>query len=132
MLVVRTTENPAHSIREFVGSEQSVGLDDLSLAVYPLWLDGVLPRTLLGKQATYDPHSLAAFLDPTVVFSEPASDLFGDVPASVVPDEKQNLLAYSLQLLRQLHSRNRVVMALTGLPSTNLSHVSSNCGRSSP
>src|SRR5215210_5569664 len=98
MLVMRTIEDPAHPIRELVSSQRiAVGLDHLSLAVYPLRLDGVQPRALLGKEATYEPHSLAAFLDPAVVSSEPASDLFGDVPACVVPDQEQELLAHSFE-----------------------------------
>src|SRR5215204_452627 len=88
MLVMRTTENPAYPIRKLVGSKQPVWLDDLALAVYPLRLYGVQPRTPLRKKATHDPHPsfAAALLDPAVVSSEPAPDLPGDMPARVVPE----------------------------------------------
>ena len=56
MLVMSAIENPAYSVGEFVGFKQTVGLDDLALAVDPLGLYGVQPRTLLRKKATYDPH----------------------------------------------------------------------------
>src|SRR5215207_5150731 len=102
MLVMRTTENPAYPIRKLVGSKQPVWLDDLALAVYPLRLYGVQPRTPLRKKATHDPHPsfAAALLDPAVVSSEPAPDLPGDMPARVVPDEEQNLLADLFELLQ--------------------------------
>jgi hypothetical protein len=97
---MRTIEEPTYSVSEFVGSEQTVGFDDLALAVYPLGLYGVQPRTLLGQQAADDPHSLAALFDFSVVRSEPPADLFGDVPARVVPDKQQNLLSRRLELLK--------------------------------
>src|SRR5215208_3942226 len=99
MLVMRTTEDPANSVGELVSSQQSVGFYDLALAVYPFGLDGVQPRTLLRKKAADDPHSASALLDFSVVRSEPAPELFGDVPARVVPDEKQHSLARSFELL---------------------------------
>src|SRR5919199_229248 len=100
MLVVRTTENPAYPIRKLVGSKQPVGLDHFALAVYPLRLYGVQPRTLLRQQATHDPHSLTALLGSAVVSSEPAPDLPGDMPARVVPDEDHDLLADLFELLQ--------------------------------
>ena len=99
MIVMRTTKYPAYSVGELVSSQQSVGFDDLALGVYPLRLYGIEPRTLLGQQAAHDPHSALALLDFSVVLSEPAPDLFGDVPARVVPDEKQHSLARRLELL---------------------------------
>src|ERR687897_1176799 len=99
MLVMWTTKYPANSVCELVSSQQSVGFYDLALGVYPLGLYGIEPRTLLGQQAAHDPHSAPAVLEFSVVRSEPAPDLFGDVPASVVPDEKQHSLACRLELL---------------------------------
>src|SRR5512132_2649855 len=99
MLVMRATEDPANSVGELVSSQQSVGFDDLALAVYPVGLYGIEPRTLLRKKAAHDPHSAPALLDFSVVRSEPAPDLLGDVPARVVPDEEQHSLARRLELL---------------------------------
>src|SRR5919112_1185332 len=65
-------------------------LRPLALAVYPLGLYGIEPRTLLGQKAAHYPHSAPAVLDFSVVRSEPAPDLPGDVEGSVVPDEKQH------------------------------------------
>ena len=93
MLVMRTTEDPAYPVCEFVSSQQSVGFYDLALCVYPFGLDGVQPRTLLRKKATHDPYSPSALFDFSVVPSEPLSDLPGDMPTGVIPDEKQDSLA---------------------------------------
>jgi hypothetical protein len=99
MLVMRTTKYPANSVGELVSSQQSVGFYDLALAVYPLGFYGIEPRILLGQKAAHDPHSAPSLLDFSVVRSEPAPELFGDVPARVVPDEKQHSLAFRLELL---------------------------------
>jgi hypothetical protein len=100
MLVMRTIESPAYSVGKFVGSEQSVGLYNFALAMNPFGLDGVQPRTLLGQKTAQDPHSASALFHSAVVFSEPPADLFADVPAGVVPDQKKNLLARLFELLQ--------------------------------
>src|SRR5215213_10169405 len=99
MLVMRTTENLTDSVGELVSTEQPFGLCNLALAVYPLGLYGVQPRTFFRQKAAYDPHSFPTLFDFSVMPSEPASDLPGDVPGGVVPDEEQNLLADLLELL---------------------------------
>jgi hypothetical protein len=51
--------------------------------------------SLLGQKAAYDPYSgfAPALFDLAIVPAEPASDLFGDMPTGVIPDEKQDFLA---------------------------------------
>ena|SRR5215212_902408 len=87
MLVMRTTKDPAYPIRELVSTKHSLGLDHFALAMNPFGLYSVEPRTLLGQKATHNPHPLAALLDQAVVYAEPAPDLFGYVPGSIVPGE---------------------------------------------
>src|SRR5918994_4359618 len=99
MLVVRTIEDRAYSCGQLISREQPVGLYDLALAMDPLGLHRVEPRTLLGQKAAYDPHSRAAVFDLTVVRGNPPSYLFGDVPGSVVPDQHPYPLACRLELL---------------------------------
>jgi hypothetical protein len=98
MLVMRTTKYPAYPLGELVSSQEAVGLDHLSLAVYPFGLHGVQPWTLLRKKAAYDPNSTAALFDTAVMFPEPSSHLAAYVPARVVPDENQHFLASSFEL----------------------------------
>jgi hypothetical protein len=66
MFVVRTAESRAHSLDQLVGAKQTVGLDHLALAMNPLGLYCIEPRTLLGQQTTDDPHPflLALFESP--------------------------------------------------------------------
>src|SRR5215203_4329360 len=99
MLVVRTSEDRAHSLGQLVSCEQPLGLYNLALAMNPLGLHRVEPRALLGQKAAYDPHSLATVFNFSVVGGDPLSDLFGDVPGSVVPDQHPNLLARRSKLL---------------------------------
>src|SRR5215208_2962955 len=99
MLVMRTIEDPTDPVGKLVSAQESVGFDHLPLAVYPFGLDGVQPRILLGQQTAYDPHPLAALLDSAIMSSEPAPELPGDMPTCVVPDQEQDLLAYSFELL---------------------------------
>src|SRR5215204_6267525 len=129
MLVVRKIEDPAYPIRKLISSQQTVRFHDLALAVNPLGLDGVKPRTLLRKKAADDPHPASALLDFAVVSSEPAPDLPGDVPAGALSQMRTTTFFPAASSFSQHHRRNWVVMELTGLPSTNLSHVSSSSGR---
>ncbi len=125
MRLVSAAENLANPICELISAQQTVGLDHFALAVNPFGLYRVQPRALLGQKAAYDPDpgfSTALFNLP-VMLAEPAPDLAAYVPTGVVPDEKQNLLTNRLELLTTHHRRNRVVIPLTGRPSTNLTHV---------
>src|SRR5215217_7477936 len=116
MFVVGTVENLANSIGKLVCSEKSVGFDHLALAVNPLRFDGVQPRALLRKQATDDPRPITALFDSAVVGTEPTPNLFGDVPRSVVQMRTRTFLP-TASSFRTLHSRKRVVIEETCLPS---------------
>src|SRR5215212_532005 len=96
---MRTVEDPADPICQLVSCEQSVGLYNLSLAVYPLGLYGVKPRTLLRKKAAYDPNSFAAVFDFPVLRSDPPTHLVAYVPACVVPDQNPYPLARSFEFV---------------------------------
>src|SRR5215207_2438008 len=125
MLVMRTTEYPAHPSGKLVCSEQPLRLYDLALGVYPLGLYGVQPRTLLRKQATDDPHALAALLDAAVVLSEPPSRLSLETCQEALSQMRTRTFLPRASSFWRLHERNSVVIEETGLPSTNLIHVSS-------
>src|SRR5215212_1617185 len=97
MLVMRTTEDPADPLSKLVSAKQSLGLRDLAFAVDPLGLYGVEPRALGGQQARYYPNPKAAGFDFSVVRCDPLSNLSAFVPACVVPDKQQGLLASRLE-----------------------------------
>src|SRR5215210_1374487 len=92
-------EDPTDPIRKLVSREHHIGLDRLALAVDPLGLDRVEPRALLGQKAGYYAHSVATVFDLPVVGGEPFLDELALVPACVVPDQEQSLLAHSFELL---------------------------------
>src|SRR5215204_2761383 len=99
MFVMRTVEDSADSLGQLVSREQPVGLDHLALAMDPLGLYWIEPRTLLGQKAAYDPHAPAVLFDPAVVSSDPPSHLSAYMPAGVVPDQHPNSLADRFELL---------------------------------
>src|SRR5687767_14878996 len=132
MLVMRTTEDPADSVGELISAKRSLGLRDLAFAVDPLGLYRIEPRALGGQRARYYPNPQAAGFDLAVVGVDPDSHLswlLCQLALSQISSRASLPLASSLW---QLHWRNCVVMVLTGLPSTNLSHVSPSSGRYSP
>src|SRR5215218_7026574 len=102
MLVMRTIEDTTNPLGELVSAQRiiAVGLNHFSLAVYPLGFYDVQPRAVFGQQAAYDPHSFSTLFDMAVVRTEPAPDLLGDVPRSVVPDEDHDLLADLFELIQ--------------------------------
>ena len=132
MRLVGTSESSADPIGELVSTEQSLGLEHLAFTVNPLGLDGVEPRALGGQEARYDSYPTASVLGFPVMGGDPASDLSALMPACVVPDKKQSLLAPRLEPLAAVPEELRGVMELTGRPSTNLSHVFSSSGTYSP
>src|SRR5215210_8322835 len=93
MLFVSTAEDFANPLGELVSTEQPLGLNYLAFGVNPLRLYCVEPRALGGQQTRHYPDPMAAGFDTAVVGGDPASDLMAFMPACVVPDEKQSLLA---------------------------------------
>src|SRR5829696_6685795 len=97
MLVVRTIEDPADSVSELISAKQSLGLCNLAFGVDPPGLYSIEPRALGGQQARYYPHPMAACFDLAVVGGDPVTHLSALVPACVVPDQQQGLLASRLE-----------------------------------
>src|SRR5678815_4238413 len=93
MLFVSTAEGPANPLGKLVSTKQPLGLNYLPLAMDPLGLYCVEPRALGGQQRRHYPEPMAAGFDLAVVGGDPASHFMAFVPACVVPDEKQSLLA---------------------------------------
>src|SRR5215207_4435857 len=93
MLFVSTAEDFANPLSELVSTEQPLSLNYLAFAVNPLGLYCIEPRALGRQQTWHYPDPMAAGFDTAVVGTDPASDLMAFMPACVVPDEKQSLLA---------------------------------------
>src|SRR5918996_3869271 len=99
MRLMGTAEDPADPICELVSIEQPLGFCDLPLAVHPLGFYGVKPRTLGGQEACDYAYSTAAFFDLAVVGADPVAHPTAFVPARVVPDQQQGLLAPLFELV---------------------------------
>src|SRR5215210_2949883 len=93
MLLVSTAEDPANPVGELVSTEQPLGLNYFAFAMNPLRLDGIEPRALGRQQTPHYPDPMAAGFAFAVVGGDPASHLMAFMPACVVPDKKQSLLA---------------------------------------
>src|SRR3954469_3786575 len=133
--MVRAIEGKTHPLRQLLSAEQTIGLRDTALAVHPLGFYRVQPRALSRQVATYDPHALlllVALLHLPVVLLYPPPDLLAHVPAGVVPHQHQLTFLPTAASSSEHHERNRVVIPLTGRPSTKRSHVSLNSGMNSP
>src|ERR671921_1835081 len=99
MRLMGTAEDPADPICELVSIEQPLGFCDLPLAVHPLGFYGVKPRTLGGQEARDYAYSTAAFFDLAIVGADPVAHPTAFVPARVVPDQQQGLLAPLFELV---------------------------------
>src|SRR5215207_1790988 len=99
MFFVSTAEDFANPLGELVSTEYPLGLYYLAFGVDPLGLYRIEPRALGWQQARHYPNPNAAGFDTAVVCDDPISHPVTLVPRSVVPDEKQSLLAPTLKLL---------------------------------
>ena len=128
MLVVRTLDCRADPLGQLVGTEQTRGLYHLALAVNPFGFDRVEPRALLGQQRqvtilTPEPLTLTSRL--CLPIQRRTSRLMCQLALSQI--NTQTFLPMAANFSEH-HSKKRVVMALTGRPSTKRSHVFSNSG----
>src|SRR5215210_6781237 len=97
MLFVSAAEDPANPLGELVSSQQPLGFERLAFGVNPLGLYRIEPRTLGWQQTRYYPDPTAACFDTAVVGADPISHPMALVPARVVPDQEQGLLASRLE-----------------------------------
>jgi hypothetical protein len=132
MRLMDTAEGATDPVGKLISADQPLGLNYLAFAMNPLGLYRIEPRTFGGQQTRHYPDPAATIFDVAVVGGDPASHPMALMPACVVPNKEQGLLASPLELLAEHHPRNCVVIALTGLPSTNLSQVSLNSSRYIP
>jgi hypothetical protein len=132
MLVMGTTKRPAHPVGEFVRAQHSIELlHDLALAM----------RTHFGSMEFS--HGLC-FGSRQLTILTPASLPLSFTSRLCLPSHRLTSLEMcqlafsqirrrvflpSLSWPSQHHERNRVLIVLTGLPSTKLIHISSRRGR---
>src|SRR3954453_4103994 len=86
------------TIPNFAGRQLPRRLNDRFLAVLPLRLDRVQPRTLDRQATRQDAHS-PLLLGSPVVLLDPTPHSPTDVPRGVVPDHQKRFLALGCQPL---------------------------------
>ena len=67
MRFMRTSERGAGPLGDLVGRQEPRRLQHPALAMHPLGLDRIQPRTLARQQAAEDAQALPAALDPLIV-----------------------------------------------------------------
>jgi hypothetical protein len=128
MLVMRTIENLTDPVGEFVSAEQSVGLYNLALAVDPFGSMALSHGLRFGRRQLTILTPQPLFLTSRLCF--PSYLLSSRLMCQLALSQmRTNTFLPISSSFSQHHERNRVVMELTGRPSTNLSHVSSSSGR---
>ena len=118
-----TTKDLADPIRELVSREHPIGLDRLAFAMNPLGLYRVEPRALLGKKAG---HTMRTPLSLSFTLRLWAAIHFLtnlEMCQEALSQTNTSAFLPNSSSRRQLHSRNCVVMTLTGRPSTNRSQL---------
>ena len=85
------------AVSDLLGAEQSSGLDNGALAMHPLGLDRVEPRTLDRQEARHDAHALPTLLDLPIVGTNPGPHPLAHVPGGIVPDQQPHADARLLQ-----------------------------------
>src|SRR4029453_9548134 len=96
MVAAKVSTDP---LGHFVSREEAGGLNDSTLAVHPVGLNAIEPRTLARQKAGHDAHSLVLLPDLAIVGADPGAYLLAKVPGSIVPDQDQGGLAERLQFL---------------------------------
>ena len=87
VVFMRAAEIGTGAVGDLVGREQPGGLNDGALAMDPLGLDGLEPRTLDRQIAGREAHPLALLVDLLVMAADPGSHHLADMPGGVVPDQ---------------------------------------------
>ena len=132
MFVVWTVEGHAYSLGQLVGTEQTIGFYHPPFAVNPFGLYGVQPRALLGQKAADDAYSMSAVFDLLVVRAYPGVHLPLWMCQLALSQINTQTFLPTAASFSEHHDTKRVVMGLTGRPSTSLSHIFSSSGTKSP
>ena len=85
MLFVGTAIGVTHPVGQFGWGEQAIRINHSPLAMNPLWLNGIEPRTLGRKRADHDAYPLSVLPHPAVVLSDPAFNQPADMLGGIVP-----------------------------------------------
>ncbi len=88
-----------NALSELFCREQSVGFNDGSFAMHPLWLNRIEPGTFGGQEEGQNAHAFTILPDLLVVLTDPGANGLAFVPGSIIPDQEPVALALGGQAL---------------------------------
>lgn len=98
MRFVRTLKIRTHAVGHLLGREQPIRCDNVTLTMYPMWLDRVEPRALDRQRTRNKSHAFPVLFHLLIVLAYPVLDGATDVPRRIVPRHEQGDLTLLLQL----------------------------------
>src|SRR6266849_10629510 len=101
MLFIRTIEGITDTLGKFMRGEQAISFHHPTLAMQPFGFNWVEPGAFDGQIARQYPHSVTSsfIFDLVVVLPDPLTDLFADMPGSIIPHQHEHSLAHLPQLM---------------------------------
>ena len=124
------SEIRTNSLSQLLRRKQTVGFHYSPLAMHPLWLNWVKPGTLCRQKERQDAYPLVFLLDLLVVLANPGAHLLASMPRGIIQRLGSQAALPCLCNWVQHHSRNWVVMSLTGRPVTKRISIFSRAGSS--
>src|SRR6266487_3783195 len=97
MRFIGTPKVGTNALSQLLGRQQMVGFDDSTLAVDPLWLDGIEPGAFRRQKERQNAYPFSRLSDLLVVLTNPGAYLLTHMPGGVIPDQQPGRLALDLQ-----------------------------------
>ncbi len=88
MRFIRRSIISADSLSQLFSSEQGIGLDNVTLAVDPLGLNGVEPGTFCRKIQGQDTHVFLFFPHFNIMQTNPGTHHFAHMPGGIIPNQQ--------------------------------------------
>ena len=93
----RTIQGTINLLFQFSRRQFSTRLYNSPFPMYPFWFNRIQPGAF-GWQGTHpDANTLSQHRHLAIMFSNPVSNIFADMPGSVIPDQDQNPFTLGLK-----------------------------------
>ena len=98
MLKMNAPKGGTDFIGQFLFRERTVWFDNTALTMSPLGFNRIEPGALDRQETTQNTNTFSAALDTLIVFSDPCTHSFAGMPASIVPNHRQDRLTQNFKL----------------------------------
>src|SRR6185503_4923366 len=95
MLFMSTIKGGTDPIRQLLGRQGALWLNDPTLAMQPLGFNRVQPGTFDRQRTDQETHTLTSGLDLPVMLPDPGAHGLANVPGGIIPDQGQHSFAQS-------------------------------------